>query len=407
MMQQTIQAPGASWTLPRTRQRIRDLAARKQWLYVLGWWGVHLIALAIYASLRGKMDELGTPVHGSGLETGIFGSLPTLWLQEHIYSLAPKPLEWASVIVHSSWFFVPLIAGAFVSFRRPDRIGSFIRWWLALQAFALVLFGLFPMRPPWMEDPEVVRVIALRFGGEIEDPNAVAAMPSLHVAFPLMIGLWFVKERWKAPAVLMLSYAALIGFEVVFSGEHYIVDVAGAAAFAGAIYLGSMVDYSALFRRFVAAFSRPAEPALALHRRESGQTIIEFAFALPVILLFLLVLVDFGLALDHRIVMQHAVSEGVREAAFNPSATDIINTTENQSRGLASNITVCYIDVVGTSDPGEVGDKVQVSAEYTYNFTAGGGEMMQAFGVSPPSIFMKPVYATALQVPVPNAQECP
>ena len=147
----------------------------------------------------------------------------------------------------------------------------------------------------------------------------------------------------------------------------------------------------------------------SIHKRQGGQTLIEFAFAMPMILVFLLVLVDFGLALDHRIVMQHAVSEGVREAAFNPDVADIKATTEGQSQGLVdpADITVCYINVTGTSDPGEVGDKVQVSATYTYSFTAGGGELMQAFGMTPPSITMNPVYTTALQVPVPGATACP
>jgi membrane-associated phospholipid phosphatase len=68
-------------------------------------------------------------------------------------------------------------------------------------------------------------------------------MPSLHVALPLLVSFWFFRERWKLPAVAMLAYAALIAIEVVFSGEHYVVDVAGAVVVAGAIALVAQVDY--------------------------------------------------------------------------------------------------------------------------------------------------------------------
>jgi hypothetical protein len=83
-----------------------------------------------------------------------------------------------------------------------------------------------------MANDEVTRVIALRFGGEINDSNAVAAMPSLHVAFPALLTLWFIRESWRVPALLMGAYTAIIGFEVVFSGEHYVVDVLGGIAIA-------------------------------------------------------------------------------------------------------------------------------------------------------------------------------
>jgi hypothetical protein len=413
----TTRKATTAFTLPSTRRALRNLLARALYLRVLLWWGAQLTMLAVYASLRGKMDDLGMPVHGSGLETGIFGSLPTLWLQHHIYTLAPHDLEWAAVIVHGSWFFVPIVAAVFVSIRRPDRIGSFFRWWIALQVLALALFALFPMRPPWMANDEVTRIVALRFGGQIDDPNALAAMPSLHVTFPLMISLWFFRERWKAPAFVMLAYATLIGVEVVFSGEHYVVDVAGACATASFIFLAARINYGEAFRSLRRSFAEgsrsPAvetvlQAARRAHNRQRGQTLIEFSLALPIILLFLLVMVDFGLALDHRIVMQHAVSEGVREAAVSTSLIDIQTTASDQSQGLVNpaDVSVCYIDENGNGYPGDIGDKVRVSASYTYQFTAGGGEMLQAFGVSPPSITMEPIYTTALQTEVTGAPTC-
>jgi hypothetical protein len=310
-----------------------------------------------------------------------------------------------------------MLAALFVTIRRIGRIGSFFCWWIALQALVLPIYALLPLEPPWMANHEVIRIVAIPHGGSIPDANPLAALPSLHVAFPLTISLWFFRERWKLPAIVMLAYSSIVAFEVVFSGEHYVVDVLAACATAGFIYFAARIDYAGAFRSLGRAagtvLARPVgQPALAAARsvdeRERGQTLIEFAFALPIILLILLVLVDFGIALDHRIVMQHAVSEGVREAAVSDNVSDIVNTTVDQSQGLVSagDVTVCYEDVDGNGDPGDVGDKVRVSASYTYTFSAGGGELMQAFGVTPPAITMSPSYTTALQSPVTGATPC-
>jgi hypothetical protein len=53
-----------------------------------------------------------------------------------------------------------------------------------------------------------------------------------------------------------------------------------------------------------------------------GQTLVEFALLSPVIILFLVAIIDFGVAMDRRIVLQHAAREGARMAAV----TDISKT---------------------------------------------------------------------------------
>lgn len=409
---------GTALTFPRTRLAVRTLVRRRPWVGVLLWWWASFIALAIYAPLRGRMDNLGFPVHGSGIERGLFGSLPTLWLQGHVYPLSPHLLEWATVAVHMSWFFVPGLAAVLVSFKRPHRIGSFFRWWIALQALALIIFAIFPLEPPWMASHDVVRIIAIYLDGTIPDGNPLAAMPSLHVAFPLLIALWFYRERWKAPALAMLGYSSLVALGAVFSGEHYVVDVIGAVAVAGVIYLAAQVDYAAVLK----ALPRPRlmvgypgrRPGLTLgaireaHRQEGGQAVIEFAFVLPLILALLLVLVDFGMAVDHRLVLQHAVSEGVREAMVTDQASQIIDTTVDQSQGLltSGDVSVCYRDQDGNGNPGDIGDKVRVAVNYTYAFSVGGGEMLSAFGVPVPSIEMDPSAVAALQTKVEGATPC-
>ena len=50
-------------------------------------------------------------------------------------------------------------------------------------------------------------------------------------------------------------------------------------------------------------------------KSERGQALVEFAFIGPLLLFFILIVVDFGIAMDRRELVQHAVREGARRAA--------------------------------------------------------------------------------------------
>ncbi|HET8943770.1 MAG TPA: TadE/TadG family type IV pilus assembly protein [Dehalococcoidia bacterium] len=126
-------------------------------------------------------------------------------------------------------------------------------------------------------------------------------------------------------------------------------------------------------------------------RRERGQALIEMALILPLIVVFILTLVDFGIAIDRREVLQHAVYEGSRRAIVGTTVDEIKARTIAQSQGLltAADITVCYVDSDGNGDI-NAGDDARVSASYDYNFSVGGGEILTAFGVPVPSISLTP-----------------
>ena len=149
-----------------------------------------------------------------------------------------------------------------------------------------------------------------------------------------------------------------------------------------------------------AALAKRLAPTVG--RNELGQTLIEFAFALPILLVILLVLVDFGLALDRRQMVQHAVREGARAGAVGAGLADIRETTAAPLGIDPARIEVCYVNVGGDPFPGEAGDDVRVFAKFTYQFAAGGG----AFGLSPPEVEMTPSAQMRLEDYVPWATSC-
>jgi hypothetical protein len=129
-------------------------------------------------------------------------------------------------------------------------------------------------------------------------------------------------------------------------------------------------------------------------------------------LVFLLVLVDFGLAMDRREVIQHAAREGARQGAVGASATQTEDITIDQAGGVlnadGSEVEVCYVD---GPDPGigvgNVGDNIRVSIDYTYNFSIGSGELLSALGFGVPSVHLNPHAESRLETTIPGATACP
>ena len=70
-----------------------------------------------------------------------------------------------------------------------------------------------------LREPEVL----LQRGQAIVNPYA--AVPSLHAAYALLIAitLWRYVPRWVRP--LLAVYPVAMGLTLVYTGEHYVVDV--------------------------------------------------------------------------------------------------------------------------------------------------------------------------------------
>jgi Flp pilus assembly protein TadG len=129
---------------------------------------------------------------------------------------------------------------------------------------------------------------------------------------------------------------------------------------------------------------------------QRGQSLLEFALIAPFVLFFLLALVDFGIAIDRRIVLDHAVREGARYAAVGGQAltsgtpateAQIKSYTSAQAQGISNNVTVCYDDSNADGVWGDLGDNVSVGINYTYDFVTGFTDLLDS---SIGSIVMNP-----------------
>ena len=73
-----------------------------------------------------------------------------------------------------------------------------------------------------------------------------------------------------------------------------------------------------------------------IHRDETGAAAIEMAFALPILLLFVYGIFQFGVILQANAGMQHALGEGARYATLYPKPADnlIVTRMSNEVFGM-------------------------------------------------------------------------
>jgi Flp pilus assembly protein TadG len=108
-------------------------------------------------------------------------------------------------------------------------------------------------------------------------------------------------------------------------------------------------------------------------RRETGQSLVEFALVLPIFLLILMAIIDFGWAFRGYIVTTNAAREGARWAAIGAPATGddgVIDRTVDRSSGIlsADQVTVYCNDVETNLLSCKSGDTVRVEVDYEYHY---------------------------------------
>jgi membrane-associated phospholipid phosphatase len=178
------------------------------------------------------------------------GEIPTLRLQR---ALAKKGrvqrhdtlLSW----LHWSWFIVPHGSVLYVLLRRPERFERAAGMMAATFDVGVVAYWLVPTAPPWWAGqnghlPHVRRMMVeagTEFWGELWQRlydslgrNPFAAMPSLHFGTSVMAA-HVLGEVGRKEAVAGWTYAAGLGFALVYLGEHYVTDLVAGFALAEAV----------------------------------------------------------------------------------------------------------------------------------------------------------------------------
>lgn len=106
--------------------------------------------------------------------------------------------------------------------------------------------------------------------------------------------------------------------------------------------------------RRLSAVARPGRGALTRARSDLGQATVEFALVLPVLVLFLLALVQTALVARDAVLVQDAARAAVREASVDAGEARVRDAARRTLAGVA----------VEVRRSGGVGDPVEVRVRY-------------------------------------------
>ncbi len=255
---------------------------RRRVLYVLRDWLPFALVLVVYDLSRGAADLIGRPTMWhwqADADRWLFaGTMPTVWLQEHLKQ--PHPPWWEVVIstTYMSFFILPYVIAGVLWLRNREEWTKFARLFVVLSFTALTIYAVLPAAPPWaaarctagdvetgpsapkcmfrsarelsdggilgamnVAQPganEWIERISTRGWGKLNldtaralldegqaSVNLVAAIPSLHAGLSAAIAIFLwrrVQRRWQP---LLVAYPLIMAFTLVYSAEHYVIDV--------------------------------------------------------------------------------------------------------------------------------------------------------------------------------------
>ena len=231
----------------RTRLRDAGMYALQMWMFTLG----HELPYDDPEAARRRL-RVDYPIRADTLIGG--GRLPSARLQNALAGLGRRNgvdrfLSWA----HWMWFLEPHGSLAWILAKHPEHFARSARQMSAVFDLGCAIYMAVPTAPPWWASEEgytddKVRRIMQEVGEEewgrawpalygTLGGNPWAAMPSLHFATSLMAAL-LLAETGPAQGAFGLAYAGVLGFALVYLGEHYVIDLLAGTAIVIAVRRG-------------------------------------------------------------------------------------------------------------------------------------------------------------------------
>jgi PAP2 superfamily len=227
-------------------------------------WTPFIGLLLGWEAMRGLAGQSGATVRTGNLgpELWLFhGQLPTLTLQGWLdHGALGQIMNDAATVVYLL-HFPAIVAVAMILWLSNGRaFGGYVTAVLLLCLAAFVVFLTLPTAPPWWAaehgliqgmDHIFPRTLPSQVSPYYQslNPNDVAADPSLHAALPFL-GFMAVRQVSRRWSLVVLTWAAIVWFTVVYLGEHYVLDAVTGVACAGLAW-GVVQRLSPVRRRVV------------------------------------------------------------------------------------------------------------------------------------------------------------
>jgi membrane-associated phospholipid phosphatase len=221
---------------PRTRLRDAFIFASQMWAFTM----VHELPYDEPEKLRARL-KVRYPIR---IDRAIGrGRLPNARLQRRLVPADGRVtlFDRALTFAHWAWFFEPHLSLVYVLLRDEKRFVRAARQMATCFDLGCAIYILLPTAPPWWAaangytgddriDRRMVDVGEEVWGKAWEplfngvDGNPWAAMPSLHFGASVLAAMLLSESSPRAGA-LGWTYAGVLGFALVYLGEHYVVDL--------------------------------------------------------------------------------------------------------------------------------------------------------------------------------------
>jgi membrane-associated phospholipid phosphatase len=211
--------------------------------------------ILIYESFRSVADRLNTHVNyllAPHVDKFLFGNLPTVYLQNWWWKGHTSWYDYVLYIPYLFHFILPLGLAILVWKTREKQYWRVVSTYLVVAFGAFATFFIMPAAPPWLASQNhyiqpITRISSDVWAGlGLRDfpsfynhitPNEVAAVPSLHAAWAVLLVIFVYKLYGRRWAMLAAVYPLLIFIGTIYEGEHYAFDVITGIIYALAGYL--------------------------------------------------------------------------------------------------------------------------------------------------------------------------
>jgi PAP2 superfamily protein len=187
------------------------------------------------------------------LERHLFGGVPAEWLQARFWHGSMQWYDALAAKVLKLHFVVPPLVAFALWMRSRMLFYRFATSMIVLSFASAVVFFVFPSAPPWAAaQAGLLKVVKLppvndvsSLGSATHAPaNPYAAIPSLHAGYAFLVSLTvgglILGSRLRLRRVLAglcFLYPLAESVAVIYTGNHYVVDIVVGCAFATGAYL--------------------------------------------------------------------------------------------------------------------------------------------------------------------------
>lgn len=220
-----------------TVSRVRQLLARRDGVAQLA---LVLGAVGAYEAARLAMEPNWSQAFANANRVeSVEQVLGFAWEQslQRAFLALPNLVAALNIFYFVGHFLITAIFFFWLYHRSRDGFRSFRDGFLAATAIAVVIHWLFPTAPPRLAGVGLEDTLLVLSGIDIGSPhssalsNPVAAVPSLHAAYALGVGIGMM--RYARSHLIRLAgaiYPPLVVLTIVVTGNHFVLDaIAGMA----------------------------------------------------------------------------------------------------------------------------------------------------------------------------------